>query len=182
MGKTGDPMKLSPILLASIAPILCVGCVFSLGKAPAPISAAPKTKTGLFGRTVAWLKEDPHAESTTQSPAKANNSAPQPQKYPVGSVHLVQTDRKFVLIRTGSRLMEVSPDGELMTYDQAGRPTGKLKLSPERKSGFLAADIVEGAPKTGDRVVWFGNLNGNGSRSSDPFRDSPGTEPVEVLE
>lgn len=175
-------MKIAPLFLAPFALVLSAGCVFFGGENGAPDAPVPEKNAGLLSRTVAWLKKDPHAHPTTQASAKGGGNKPEPQKYPVGLVHLVQLEGKFVLIRTGSRLMEVSPDGDLMTYDQSGRPTGKLKLSPERKSGFLAADIVEGAPKAGDRVVWFGYLNGNGSRASDPFRDPGGEGPVEVLE
>ena len=108
------------------------------------------------------LAEDPDAPKPADPAKASSNPVLQPQQLPIGSVHLVQEDSRFVLIRT-SRLTSVSPDAELLTYDMGGRPTGKLKISPERKSGFLAADIVEGHPQTGDRVLMYGYQNGEGA-------------------
>jgi len=115
-------------------------------------SERKKDGEGVFSRVGKWLAEDPQAKKKS---AKVPETPPLTHQLPIGSVHLVHEDARFLLIRS-SRTTTVAPDAELLTYDSGGRPTGKLKLSPERKSGFLAADIVEGRPKTGDRVVVFG--------------------------
>ena len=66
-----------------------------------------------------------------------------------------------------------------LTYDMGGRPTGKLKISPERKSGFLAADIVEGHPQTGDRVLMYGYQNGEGAVVEKPGDPNGAAEVLE---
>ena len=77
-----------------------------------------------------------------------------------------------------SRLASIPAEAELFTYNLAGRPTGKLKMSPERKGSFLTADIVQGHTSAGDRVLMFSYLDETGQMRFDD-RDP---DAVEVLE
>lgn len=161
-----------PVLIIGLVSVVLCGCLGS-GSGSGPAEGA--NKKGLFSKASAWLKEDSDAPKKGES-----TPAPTPaltQKLPVGSVHLVQEDARFVLIRS-SRLTVIAPDAELITYDSGGRPTGRLKLSPERKSGFLAADIIEGRPQTGDRVLLYGVAAG----AEPTGAGDPATGTVEVLE
>jgi hypothetical protein len=131
--------------------------------------------SGLFGRIAGWL---PGTQSENETGTGPSRSGAVPQQWPVGSVHLVNTEARFILIRT-SRTTALSPEADLMSYDQTGRPTGKLRLSPENKAGFLAADIVQGNPQPGDRVVVHGFLGDPQNTAGETT--NPAT-PAEVLE
>ncbi|MCB1229229.1 MAG: hypothetical protein KDN19_03120 [Verrucomicrobiae bacterium] len=150
--------------LLSSAALMLTGCVFDgIGKGESKVAKTKKAKKddsegGLFSKVGDWMKRDKKKE---QEAEKKKNALPIPQKLPIGSVHLVHEAGGFVLIRTG-RTTEIKPEADLVTFDEQGRPTGKLKLSPERKGAFLAADIVEGHPAVNDRVVMFGYLDGQG--------------------
>ena len=149
------------MILARLLPLVALslvvaGCVST----PEDGEAAKKPdREGLIGKVGNWLAEDPADPKSRKDDAKDPATPPLTQQLPIGSVHLVHEEAKFLLIRS-SRTTSVAPEAELLTYDAGGRPTGKLKLSPERKSGFLTADIVEGRPQTGDRVVMFGHSPG----------------------
>lgn len=137
-------------------------------------AGAGEEKKG-FGKLGGWFGRDRKKPREGQSsPA---NPLPIPQKLPIGSVHLVHKTGGFVLIRT-SRTAEVDPNAEMATYDEGGRPTGKLRLSPERKGAFLVADIVEGNPQANDRVLLFGFIDQEGSLQF----DTADPNQVEVLE
>ncbi len=70
----------------------------------------------------------------------------------IGAVELVNPEQRFVLIRTpadilipaGTVLYSTNPQGEAV----------KLKVTPERKGSFLAADIVSGNPQKEDAVMY----------------------------
>ena len=126
-----------------------------------------ESRKGLFGRKGKSEDEEP----------EENRPLIEPQKLPIGSVHLVHETGGFVLIQS-SRLASIPAEAELFTYNLAGRPTGKLKMSPERKGSFLTADIVQGRPSAGDRVLMFSYLDETGEMRFDD-RDP---DAVEVLE
>jgi hypothetical protein len=135
-----------------------------------------KANEGLITKVGGWLREDMGKKAKEKKEAAAKKAAekrvPEPQRMPIGTVHMVHQSGGFVLIQT-SRTSEISPDADLLTYDLRGRPTGKLKLSPERKGAFLTADIVQGLPQANDRVVIFGYLDNQGQMrydASDPTR------------
>jgi hypothetical protein len=70
---------------------------------------------------------------------------------PIGQIAMLDREHEFVLIR--SPLPEsLKEKTMLVARDAAGSTTGKLKVSPEKKRTFLAADITEGSPKMGDVV------------------------------
>ena len=68
----------------------------------------------------------------------------------VGEVAYVDEAEQFVLIRalTGINL---PPQAALETR-RDGKRTALLRATPEKKNSFLAADLLEGTPKTGDGV------------------------------
>jgi hypothetical protein len=68
----------------------------------------------------------------------------------VGEVAYVDDAEQFVLIRalTGIQLV---PETTLETR-RDGKRTGLLRATPEKKNAFLAADLLEGTPQTGDGV------------------------------
>lgn len=68
----------------------------------------------------------------------------------VGEVAYVDEAEQFILIRalTGVNL---PPQSGLETRRGSQR-TALLRTTPEKKNGFIAADLVEGTPQTGDGV------------------------------
>jgi hypothetical protein len=70
----------------------------------------------------------------------------------IGQVAVVNEERRFVLIDLESSLYVPAPGVALRTL-QGSTETGRLKVSPEWKRPFVAADILGGEPKAGDRVV-----------------------------
>ena len=68
----------------------------------------------------------------------------------VGEVAYVDDAEQFVLIRalTGINL---PPQAALETR-RDGKRTALLRATPEKKNSFLAADLLEGSPQTGDGV------------------------------
>ena len=73
----------------------------------------------------------------------------------VGIVKLVNTRSGFVLIE--GRVIDLPPDLALKTFDPSVVPrlegeTAVLKVSLERASRFVVADIVSGLPGKGDVV------------------------------
>lgn len=152
---------LVPTLLVAI---LTAGCVTK--EAPSALDADEKDR-GLLSKLGAWReKQDGSETSTKEKGSVPPASLPVPQKLPIGSVHLVHSAGGFVLIRT-SRTAVIPPEAEMATYDERGRPTGKLKLSPERKGAFLVADITQGNPGANDRVVMFSILDEGGQEKFD---------------
>lgn len=165
-------MIFSPrLVLTALIAMLMVGCVN-----PGDQPASGESDRGLLPKLGSWRGKKAHDDS----PASASASPaglPVPQKLPIGSVHLVHASGGFVLIRT-SRTAAIPAEAELATYDERGRPTGKLKLSPERKGAFLAADIVGGNPGANDRVVMYSYLDEGGQMRFDTAAGDGG----EVLE
>ena len=75
-----------------------------------------------------------------------------PRVINVGEVVVVNEERRFVLIDLESSLYVPAPGVFLHTM-HGSTQTARLKVSPERKRPFIAADILDGEPKVGDRVV-----------------------------
>ena len=69
----------------------------------------------------------------------------------LGMVESVNPEQKFVLVRTEIR-MPVAAGTKLETRAPNGTKAS-LMVTPEHKGNFLSADIVEGAPSTGDAVI-----------------------------
>lgn len=68
----------------------------------------------------------------------------------VGKVAIINLKSHFVLLDVGSLYTPAS--GSTLKCYAGETETGELLVSPERKRPFIAADIVKGEPKVGDRV------------------------------
>jgi hypothetical protein len=78
-----------------------------------------------------------------------------PSAMAVGTVTLVNEEGKFVLVDNGA--LPVPPvGGVLKCYPAAAaEPSAELVTTDVRKRPFTIADIREGAPHKGDRVVYI---------------------------
>ena len=78
-----------------------------------------------------------------------------PKAYPVGTVTLVNDEGKFVLVDNGS--LPVPPVGGVLKCFQGSstEASAELVATDVRKRPFTIADIREGAPQKGDRVVYL---------------------------
>ena len=65
---------------------------------------------------------------------------------------MVDKEKRFVLIDLQSNLYLPEPGVMLRTL-RDGTETAKLKVAPERKRPFIAADVITGEPAAGDQVV-----------------------------
>lgn len=68
----------------------------------------------------------------------------------VGTVAVVNDGSRFVLLDVGSIYAPAS-GVTLKCYDGEAE-TGELVVSPEKKRPFIAADVVKGEPRVGNRV------------------------------
>ena len=106
-----------------------------------------------------------------------------PTKLPVGTIHMVDPEGKFVLIQS-SRFLPVEPETSITTVSANGMETSQLKVSPARKGQFLTADIVSGRPGVGDRAVML-HVPKVSSPEADPFSPNAGgssDDEIQVLE
>jgi hypothetical protein len=173
--------------LALVLPLAFCGCsLFPSDKPDLPL--ATETETGNVEESPEKPEKDSKGFSLVgflfgkkdRDNAKAEKDraplSPTPQKVTVGKVHLVHEDARFVLIQS-TRLATLPAAAEMMTYSPEGRPTGRLRISPERKGAFLVADILSGNPKVDDAVVLYGIQGPDGKLITDP-----NPEAFEVLE
>jgi hypothetical protein len=70
----------------------------------------------------------------------------------VGEIAMINQGTGFVLVDISSASSPPPPASELTTRNADGVETSRLKVTPENKRPFIAADIVSGSPKRGDRV------------------------------
>jgi hypothetical protein len=70
----------------------------------------------------------------------------------VGEIAIVDEEKHFVLIDLDSNLYVPVPGTPLRSTNTAGK-TAHLKASPEQKRPFIAADIIDGEPAVGDKVI-----------------------------
>lgn len=73
-------------------------------------------------------------------------------KIPVGSIHMIDPEGRFVLIRS-SRTFQVDSGTRMTSYSGDGTITGIFEVSPARKGAFLTADILQGTPRSGEQVL-----------------------------
>ena len=92
-----------------------------------------------------------------------------------GTIQLVQDPYGFVLIKSSS---SPPPKGAELSVHRRGesKPVAELKVSPEKKTGFVVADILSGQPRKGDVVMW--NLP-DMAPPPDNLLDAP--EPIEPV-
>ena len=99
----------------------------------------------------------------------------------VGTVTLVNEEGKFVLVDNGA--LPVPPvGGVLKCYPTAAsEPSAELVATDVRKRPFTIADIREGSPRKGDRVVYLppellrGKKPVIGRAATAPVRPQPST-------
>jgi hypothetical protein len=70
----------------------------------------------------------------------------------VGEIALVDLKRRFVLIDLQSNLY-IPPPGATLRSKSASGKIARLRVGPEQKRPFVAADIIDGEPETGDLVL-----------------------------
>ncbi len=69
----------------------------------------------------------------------------------IGSVELVNPEARFVVVHLLANV-PISAGTELSTAGPSGH-VAKLKVTPERKTVFITADITSGEPQKGDTVL-----------------------------
>lgn len=160
-------------LLALMLPLalLLPGCGV-VKNAPAMGASALKAANPLN-----WFGGDEEEKDPPENPdgSAVKPSPPMPGSATLGTVHMVERRNGFLLIKA-SRLTKVDYGTMLISQNADGQQTAELKLSPERNSQFLVADIVRGDPEVGDVVKMVG------VRGEDGTIDPAGGDEVQVLE
>ena len=121
-----------PFLPLSLAVVLLTGC----GNLQ---NLATKARTKKQQKAMEKLTATSSEEAAARLGAKA-----------VGEVAYVDDAEQFVLIRALTGI-QLAPEATLETR-RDGKRTALLRATPEKKNVFLAADLLEGTPQTGDGV------------------------------
>lgn len=100
-------------------------------------------------------------------------------KIPVGTIHHVDAEGGFVLIRS-SRHLQVEPGTVISVIDEAGAIAASVQVSPARKGQFLTADILSGTPRGGQQTLMEHVRVAPGSPTPTP--GSAGDDEIQVLE
>ena len=90
------------------------------------------------------------------SDAAAAMAAPTPTMHRVGTVRVIGSAQRFVLIEVPGSATSALPDGQLLrcTADPsaAAPTTATLRVGRERRRPYVVADVVSGEPHVGDTV------------------------------
>ncbi len=71
----------------------------------------------------------------------------------LGTVHVIGTGQRFVLVQTPSNQSAANiTDGQALVCRAAGMVTATLRASHERRPPFMVADVASGEPHVGDEV------------------------------
>jgi hypothetical protein len=134
------PALLVPFFCLTIASdlplVVLVGC--SAKPKPAPAATVVRAQNSTSAAATGVARDETHRSA--------------PRVIQVGEVRVVDEQKRFVLIDLQSNLY-VPESGVILRAMRDTTETAKLKVSPERKQPFIAADIVEGEPAPGDQVV-----------------------------
>lgn len=135
--------------------------------------------TGIAGcRTLPWPKDKEKGAATDEP----ESPAPRPATtLPVGTVHLVDENAGFVLIRS-SRVLQIEPGTMLQVHGNQGEVVATLEVSPARKGSFLTGDLRWGAPKKGQQVTMDYLPPAAGSQEAAPFPSASDPNAIQVLE
>ena len=87
-----------------------------------------------------WRKKRPKQSAAQMGPVIA------------GTIVLVNEEQRFVLIDSGTH--PSPPSGGALRSFTGEKASGVLKVETIRRRPFVIADIVEGAPQRGDRVLY----------------------------
>jgi hypothetical protein len=172
-------MMMGLVLLAGA--LLVTGCGV-LQRAPAIGASAVKAANplrwfgGEDGKEKGKEHQDPALDGEGEGGAvPVNPPPPTPSSATLGVVHMVDRRNDFLLIKA-SRKTKMEYGTPLISLGSNGHQTAELKLSPERNSQFLVADIVRGEPEIGDVVKLIG------VRGEDGGIVPVGGDEVQVLE
>ncbi len=91
-------------------------------------------------------------QKDARSSAETMQDAINPMRLPMGSVHMVDPNGAFALIKS-TRNFPVQEGAEIVTFSADGTETSTLIVSPVRKGEFVTADVSQGSPRVGDRAV-----------------------------
>lgn len=133
------------------------GCAHHPGNQP------PTTASAITAAPTPRARRPPGARARTiEPPPKASEQL-------VGRVKVIGAHGSFVLIEAPSALVTAAvPAGYLLRCHPFGTPSGAvtadLRVSPERRSPFLVADVISGSPSVGDAAY----LTAEGSAPSVP--------------
>lgn len=106
--------------------------------------AGDVTGAGLGG-----CSANPYKPASASAPSA---TSAQPRTIQVGEVRVVDAEKHFVLIDLQSNLYVPEP-GTVLRAMRDTTESAKLKVTPEQKRPFIAADVIEGEPAPGDEVV-----------------------------
>ena len=71
----------------------------------------------------------------------------------LGTVHVIGTGQRFVLVQTPSmQPVSALTDGQALVCRAGGNVTATLRVSHERRPPFVVADVAAGEPHVGDEV------------------------------
>jgi hypothetical protein len=96
------------------------------------------------------LKKEPIPKAVPLKFPKASEIKGQ-QPRQMGKITMVNEIGQFVLVELGAGA--VADSGSTLKCMRNGTETGTLKVSPERRGKWIAADIVSGTPSLGDEVL-----------------------------
>lgn len=116
---------------------------------------------------------------TREKEAEVEVPEPEPavMKIPIGTIHHVDPEAGFVLIRT-SRMSDVEPDTKVTVYGNGGVMSAVLTTGGARKGQFVTADIVEGMPVRGEQCI----MDYTPPRPGVPEGEQADDDDVQVLE
>ena len=107
--------------------------------------------TNALSRLMPWSSKK-EAEKPKETPEPPRPKSPAKDAVKIGKIVYVQRDQGFALIKStyGNRL---ATGTEIKGHLENGQEACSLRCSPERKPGFIVADIVSGDPQ--ERQVVF---------------------------
>ena len=143
-----------PFLRLSLAVVLLTGC----GNLQ---NLATKARAKKQQKAMEKLAATSSEEAAARLGAKA-----------VGEVAYVDDAEHFVLIRALTGI-QLAPEATLETR-RDGKRTALLRATPEKKNAFLAADLLEGTPQTGDGVF-------PSTAKPSPLKPGPAPAPSSVI-
>lgn len=88
------------------------------------------------------------ASAGCRAPRVALESPPEMRLFPEAEVIYINPRLEYVILKCAVLPVE----GDTLTVYSQGRPEGRVRVRPGAQSPFVAADILDGAPRVGDYV------------------------------